>query len=146
MIVFRKNSGRNRGGDSSGPGPSGASTQIPPDLEVVRPERSVHGQDLFAVHPPDGPALGHVPTDGGQGHLPFQFGVRDAYERYCAVAHTVGRPDAASSATRAAPESAPAEEEVPRRRQLGCDDHAPVQIVAVGLHAQEGPCVHGAAR
>ena len=42
-------------------------------------------------------------------------------------------------------EPAPAEEEVPRRRQLRRDLHAPVQVVAVGLHAEEGPCVHGAA-
>ena len=43
------------------------------------------------------------------------------------------------------PERAPAEQEVPRCRELRHHAHAPVQVVAVRLHPQEGPCVHGAA-
>ena len=39
----------------------------------------------------------------------------------------------------------PTEEEVPRRRELRSHLHAPVQVVADGVHPEEGPCVHGAA-
>ena len=145
MIVLRKNSGRKRGGHSSGPGTVGGSSQIPEISSSSVPRAALTVRiSSPSTRPIARPCVTWPPTAASvtsqRSSAPLS-----AYERYCAVAQTVGRPEAASSATSAAPKSASAEEEIARRRQLGSDVHAPVQLVAVGFHPEEGSCVHGAA-
>ena len=115
------------------------------DLELVLPQRRVDGEDLATLDPAHGATLGDVPAHRRQRDLPLQ--VR-ADERVGQV--LAGRPHRGATRGRLerdqrGPEPAPAEQEVPGRRQLRHDRHAPVQVVAVGLHAEEGPCIHGAA-
>ena len=60
-----------------------------------------------------------------------------AKDRYWAVDQMVGRPDGGLEGDQCGAEPASAEEEPPRRGQLGHDHHLPVQQVALGLHAEE---------
>ena len=105
----------------------------------------VDGEDLPSVDPPDRPALGHVSPDGGQRDLPDHLRVGQGIGEVLP-----GGPDGRTSRRclerdQCRSEPAPTEQEVPRCRELRRHLHAPVQVVAVGFHPEEGPCVHGAA-
>ena len=134
--------GSRRGGHSSG------GRWEDPDATVLldaSSEGGIDGEDLPVVDPPDGPGLGDVAADLRKGDLVVDerigLGEGEILRR---------RPDGGTTARRlerhqGRPERAPAEEEVPGRCHLGPHLHAPVQVVAFGLLADEGACVHGAA-
>ena len=116
------------------------------DIEFVFAERGVDGQDLLAVHTAHGTALGDVAADRRQDDFPFQFRAGDGIGQVLRR-----RPDRGSSGSglerdERSAKTATAEQEVARCRQLRSDLHAPVQFVILGFHAQEGSCIHGAAR
>ena len=112
------------------------------DRELVLSQRHVDGEDLATLDPAHGASLRHVPAHCGQRDLPLQ--VR-AGERVGQV--LAGRPHRRSARgslerDQRGPEPAPPEQEVPGGRQLRHHRHAPMQVVAVRLHAEEGPCIH----
>ena len=82
---------------------------------------------------------------GGEGDVPEQLCVSKGVRQVVPRGPDGRAPRCGLQRDERSPEGTAAEEEVSRCRELRRHAHAPVQVVAVGLHAQEGPCVHGAA-
>ena len=116
------------------------------ELEIALvAEGRINGQDLAAADSADGTTLCDLAAHRSERDVPAHL-----FLDQCVGEVLAGRPHRLASRRRlqrdeGRPEPASAEEEVPRCRQLPRDQHAPVQVVPVGLHAQEGPCVHGGA-
>ena len=116
-----------------------------PDGQLVLPERGIDREDLPPVDAAHGPALRDVSAHCGQGDVPEQLCVGEGIRQVVPGGPDGRAPRCGLQRDEGRPEGAATEQEVPRCRELRRHAHAPVQFVAVGLHAQEGPCVHGAA-
>ena len=113
--------------------------------ELVLPESGVDGEDLPAVDAPYRSALRHVTAYGGQRDVPEQLSVRDRVGQVVPGGPHGRTPRGRFEGDQSRPEGTTAEQEVSRGRELRRHVHSPVELVSVGLHPQEGPCVHGAA-
>ena len=116
----------------------------PTDRQIVLPECCVDRQDLPPVDAADRPALGDVAPDGGQRHLPDQFCVGERIGQVMAGGPHGRPPRCRFERDESCAETASAEEKVSRCRQLRTTASSSAGV-AVGLHAQEGACIHGAA-
>ena len=87
--------------------------RLPLTGRVERPlaERGVHGEDLAVADVADRTGLGDLVPDDGDGDVDVEDLAGRAYDRYCAVAQTHGRPVVPSMAEMAAPRPQPAEQE-----------------------------------
>ena len=113
--------------------------------QLVLAERRVDSEDLAAIDVPDGSPLRHVPAHGGERHVPDQLGINDGVGQIVPRGPHGRAPCSGLQCHECRSECATTKEEVARGRELLCDVHAPMQVVAVRLHAQECLCVHGAA-
>ena len=115
------------------------------DGQFVVPKSGIDREDLPPVDAPHRAALRHMAAHGGQRDIPEQLSLGEGIGQVVPGGPHGRAPRCRFQGDERRPEGTTAEQEVSRRRELRRHVHTPVQFVTVGLHPQEGPCVHGAA-